>query len=52
MKDGKDVRSLSVYQKEKEYFVRADIAGVQKDFHIIRYEGGYDFESVFVPSDE
>lgn len=52
VKDGKDVRSVSVYRKEKEYFVRADIAGVQKDFHIIRYEGAYDFESVFVPSDE
>lgn len=52
VKDGKNVRSVSVYREGNEYFVRADIAGGQKDFHIIRYEGGYDFESVFIPSDE
>ena len=43
---------MSVYRMGKEYFVTADIAGKQKDLHIIRYGNGYDFENVFIPSDE
>lgn len=52
VKDGKDLRSVSVYRMGKEYFVTVDVAGQQKDLHIIRYENGYDFENVFIPSDE
>ena len=52
VKDGRDLRSVSVYRMGKEYFVTADIAGKQKDLHIIRYGNGYDFENVFIPSDE
>ena len=52
VKDGKDLRSVSVYRMGREYFVTADIAGKQKDLHIIRYGNGYDFENVFIPSDE
>ena len=52
VKDGKDLRSVSVYRMGKEYFVTVDVAGQQKDLHIIRYGNGYDFENVFIPSDE
>ena len=52
VKDGKDLRSVSVYRMGKEYLVTVDVAGQQKDLHIIRYENGYDFENVFIPSDE
>lgn len=46
--EGRDVQNLSFYGFDGEYFVRVSVDGVCYDFHIIQYDGVYDFETAYL----